>query len=568
MPLDDYSKLKFAQRIKKWYDAGHLLGPFRPTDPIVADVRETPVFTVDRADGGKRPVSDASRRLDDGGPSVNEHIKEFAPEKATVEYLRLQQILATIWLAALVLGHNVQIWAKDLDEGYYNMRIRRDQIRLTAFFFCGLWFLPMTLAMGLTSAPHIFTVFMGYVVAAMLFSDRQLNYLTVDNAVIEPFRHHFPDGVIEAVSSSTSRIPLILFYLDDMFGIQRAGRWIRRQFEGAQKVLLSLALNAQPKKDRRPASYNLILGIGVHCGRRHVRVWKEKGEKYIAFSFWLLSQHTLEKRRLFSLSGKARHIAVHIPVLAAFARGLEVFGHKDRNGRSIGWRHRIQWTNGLRHAILLLAMAIRRAMDIPVPFERILRPRSFDAAEVRLYTDAAGVHGGIGGFTMRDGATFFQVDWSAVSLAPHHDIMWKEMVAVWVALRLNVDLCRGRHIACVCDNQSVVAMLFRYRAPIERPDLFWLILQVAALCLDNDIWPYYHWISSAENVTADRLSRFHDKPFEHCAVEGLTATNEAALQLLCVAVQRTHHFSINIEDCCFDDDDDDDSPDIQVSRRN
>ena len=101
----------------KWHGKGHLLGPFLPSDPILADARETPIFTVDRADGGKRPVSDASKRLDDGGPSVNEEIKSSSPELATVIYLKLQQILATILVASLVLKVPVRIWAKDLDEG-------------------------------------------------------------------------------------------------------------------------------------------------------------------------------------------------------------------------------------------------------------------------------------------------------------------------------------------------------------------------------------------------------------------------------------------------------------------
>ena len=74
-PLDDYSTFKFAQRIIKWHENGHTLGPFPPDHPAVADARETPIFTVDRADGGKRPVSDASKRLNDGGPSVNDEIK-------------------------------------------------------------------------------------------------------------------------------------------------------------------------------------------------------------------------------------------------------------------------------------------------------------------------------------------------------------------------------------------------------------------------------------------------------------------------------------------------------------
>ena len=560
VPLDRYTKYKFGLRILKWYHRGHLLGPFDEDDEILDDVREAPVFAVDRADGGKRPVSDASQRLDDGGPSVNEHIKEFAPEKATVEYLHLQQILVTITLVWIMYGTTVQIWAKDLEEGYYNMRVRRDQVRLTAFVFCGLWFLPMTLSMGLSSAPFIFTVFMGYVVEAMLYDDQDTNYLVLPDSVLVHFRHHFPEGVIERVSATHSRIPLILYYLDDMFGIQTAKR-IWRQFRGAQRVLLSLSLNAQESKDRKPANYQLILGIGIECRLRFVIIWRPKGEDYVDFAYFLLTLPSLEKRKLFSLSGKARHLALHIPPLAAFARGLEVFGLKDRNGKSIGWRHHIHWNQHIRRAIRILIAAITLAMDIPVPFDRVLRPRSFDDADIELYTDAAGVYGGIGGFVAENGSMFFQVSWDGIPLQPYHDIMWKEMVAVWILLRLAVDRCRGLNVGCVCDNQSVVAMLFKYRPPISRPDLFWIVLQVAELCLQHQIWPYFHWIKGTENVTADRLSRFSPQPFEHCTTSNLKSVNSEAADLLRFAAAETSNLVVDLDECVFTDDDDDDDGD-------
>ena len=563
-PLDSHSQLKFGKRVLKWYRRGHLLGPFEDDDPIIQDVRETPVFTVARPGGDVRPVSDASRRLDDGGPSVNEHIKEHAPELATVQYLKLQQLLATVILATIVFGEDVLLWAKDLDEGYYNLRIREDQVRLTAFMFCGLWFLPMTLAMGLSSAPFLFTVFMGYVVAAMLFANQSMNYLVVDNSLLDQYRHHFPEESIEPISTTHSRIPLIMYYLDDMFGLQ-IKRWIFKQFRGAQSVLRALSLNAQRKKDRDPAVYQLILGTGVKCNTFEVRIWKEKGEKYIDFAHWLLSRETVVKRDLFSLTGKTRHLAVHQPVLAAFARGVEVFGINDRNGRQLPWKHHIHWTDNLRTAIHILIAAVQRAMKNAVSFDRILERRSFETSEIAMYTDAAGVHGGIGGFVARDDSICFQVHWNQIELAKHHDILWKEMVAIWVMLRLNVDQCRGRNVAFVCDNKPVVGMLFRYKAPPFRPDLFWIILRIAEICLHEDIWPYYHWLEGEKNITADRLSRFHSQPFEHCANERLRSVDASAAALLRTAAQQTANFDVDVLRCRFKHDGDDDG-DVPTNR--
>ena len=94
-------------------------------------------------------------------------------------------------------------------------------------------------------------------------------------------------------------------------------------------------------------------------------------------------------------------------------------------------------------------------------------------------------------------------------------------------------------------------MLFKYRTPIHRPDLFWIVLQVADLCLSNDIWPYYHWLEGKKNITADRLSRFLPLPFEHCAVSGLHDDSLSALALLRLAVLRTAELDVDRNFCDF-----------------
>ena len=95
-PLDFASKVKFGAKILKWFSRGHLLGPFHPNDPILRrhGARINPVFTVDKPDLDVRPVINYSKRLDDGGPSLNERIKEGS--RATVEYLQMIEIIYTV----------------------------------------------------------------------------------------------------------------------------------------------------------------------------------------------------------------------------------------------------------------------------------------------------------------------------------------------------------------------------------------------------------------------------------------------------------------------------------------
>ena len=547
-PLDLESRIKFGRKILKWYERGHILGPYPEDHPDVHDIREAPVFTTVKPDGGRRPVSDASARLDDGGPSVNEDIKEHSPEKATVQYLRLQQIVAVM----VLVGVNAWAWAKDLEEGYYNMRVRQDQIKMVAFKFWTWIFIPLVLAMGLSSSPNIFTEFMGYVMLAMATWNHQLTHITVNNTDLEPLRIHFPDGAITPINDDQSEICTLLYYLDDMFGIMES-KLIQRQYRMAQKVLRFLGLNAQESKDRKPWFIQLILGLMFDCKRQCIFIPKEKGMAYIDFANRLLKKRAITKQELFSLSGKARHIALHIPILAAFARSIEVFGHVDQHGRSIRWKQRINMNSALRRAIAVLRDAIKRSMTITVPFSRVLRPRDRSECDLEIFTDAAGVHGGIGGFTQHNSGSFFQVRWDDLPLAPHHDIQWKEMIAVYIAMILNIETIRNSNITLWCDNQPVVYMLIKCRAKIGRPDLFWIIAKIAALCLDNDIWPWFEWIEGDINKTADKLSRFLPDPFAELDQPPINDQSATARHHLTHALSATTNMSVKIGDCVFDD---------------
>ena len=547
-PIDTESAIKFAEKIIKWHAKGHLLGPFKEGEVEVQDIREAPVFTVNKPDGGKRPVSDASARLDDGGPSVNEMIKGETPEVATVTYLQIQQMIAIIML----LGPSSMMWAKDLQEGYYNLRVKESQIRLTAFIFFGVIFIPMTLQMGLSSAPYLFTVFMWYVVQAMLTEDEQLTHLVITQEEFEPYKQYFPENSYKMTEDNKVSIDLIVYYLDDMFGFHHK-QYIWRQYRMAQRVLRKLDLNAQEKKDRKPLANQLALGLLFDCKEYCIRIPPEKGQKYMDFADKLLSRKTVTKRELFSLTGKTRHLAIHIPVLSAFARGVEIYGFQSRKGKMLRWSSKINMCSTLKLAVTILRRAIERAMEVRVPFIRVLRRKALWTSEYEIYTDAAGRHGGIGGFIAGAHATYYQVHWHQARAAEHHDIHWKEMIAIYVMLQLIKEEMRGKYITVWCDNKPVVGMLIGYKAKITRPDLMWIICQIADTCLEYDINPWWDWIEGDKNVTADNLSRFKRNPFKESKSKPGEARNVQALQHLNTAIEATKTMTVDRRDCVFDE---------------
>ena len=50
------------------------------------------------------------------------------------------------------------IWAKDLKDGYFKIKIKPQQTYSTAFIFAGLLLIPMVLAVGSCTALLLFTV--------------------------------------------------------------------------------------------------------------------------------------------------------------------------------------------------------------------------------------------------------------------------------------------------------------------------------------------------------------------------------------------------------------------------
>ncbi|NRA00410.1 MAG: hypothetical protein HRU01_28315 [Myxococcales bacterium] len=539
-PIDLAGKIKFGEKLLKWFKKGHILGPFHPDDHILAEhgARVNPVFQRFHNDGSSRPLVNCSKELDDGGLSLNDIIREGP--RASVEYIKVRELIATM----LAVGPECWIWVKDLDEGYYNCRVRPEQCWLLAFQFAGLVFVPMVLSMGLSSAPLIFTIFMSYVVKALLQDEPALNFIEVPIDSVD-LKNFGPDSGIEIIADrNVVRIPLIKAYVDDIFGFATKAT-IHAQYHAVQRMLRHLGLNAQPSKDRRPAPTNIMLGVEYDVVNRCCRTPRKKALEYVAFANKLLERRRVGMKELFSLCGKCRHIAAHCKVLSAFARGVEARCFAPFRGRPINWSHTLPLRRRLRSDIELMRDAMIHSVGHNVPWRHILGRA--DDTEFNAFTDAAGVHGGIGGYLHQPKCRWFQIRWTAVSLHDHCDIMWMEMAAIYVLLKCNVEQLRGRHVGFYCDNEPVVWMLIKGRSSLKRPDLQLLIREISRICHWNGIEPWWEHIAGDDNVTADRLSRFLGDPFGVTNCQPIKNTNLTALVALKLALQQSAQFAGHID---------------------
>jgi len=410
------------------------------------------------------------------------------------------------------------IWAKDLEDGYFNIKVRPDQTKSIAFVFAGLLFIPMVLVFGISSAPLIFTMFMWYAISAIRFMDADIMWHSMPSNKFERKYFQTDADIHTCDDGSFTFIPLIMYYLDDIFGVQLP-HLVHKQYQMAGQMLKYLGLSAKATKDRPPSTTQQLLGLEYDTIKQEIRIPSEKVSRYISFADELLCKTQITKKELFSLTGKARHASVQCKALSSFARGVEVHGHQLKK-----WHYRLNMSSRLKKDINLIIEGLAHNQSNGKSFDFILKPR--DCFDYTAYTDAAGSVG-IGGYVDMQRAPYFQVLWSEVDDTSDKDIQWKEMVAICVLIECNIDLFKGKCINIWCDNEPVVWMLIKWRAPLDRKDLQHILRRIAKLCIFNDIVPWWDHIPGDINITADRLSRFHHNPFEFARARSVRKLQKA-----------------------------------------
>ena len=171
-------------------------------------------------------------------------------------------------------------------------------------------------------------------------------------------------------------------------------------------------------------------------------------------------------------------------------------------------------THQLVNDLNIIKWGLAFATNTGISFDFFLKRR--DVPDFVWYTDAAGVHGGIGGYSHMPNGRWFQCAWSEIKGLDVTNvcIQWKEMVAIVVALTLNIKSFRNKVIHIWCDNKPVVDMLIAFRATLSRTDLQGLIHRIARLLIQNNVHLWINHIDGEANNAADALSRFLPEPLK------------------------------------------------------
>ena len=202
--------LGIGKQIIKWRKANFILGPIPWNTARKMKVTLNMLFGVPKPDGSTRPIlnlSDKSKRK----KSVNEQLK---PNLCTVEYVQQKELIHMI----KALGKGAYLWAKDLQWGYNNVSIHKNDIRNLGFTFQNEIYLYQVLPMGLSSAPKIFTEFMHFPVWAMKNDQPSLYYLYVNKNSLNPNHFSAEADIQLCTRTEIYRIAMITYYLDDILG--------------------------------------------------------------------------------------------------------------------------------------------------------------------------------------------------------------------------------------------------------------------------------------------------------------------------------------------------------------
>ena len=258
------------------------------------------LFGVPKPDGSTRPILNMS------DSSIFQFcVNEFLnPELCTVEYAQFKECVSIV----NSLGKGAYLWAKDIQDGYYNVTVHKSDIYNLAFWFDGKIYIFQRLPMGLSSSPKIFTDFMHFPIWAIKQNNPSLYYINVPASEIDITNFRNDSDIVYDNKTDTYKVAVVFYYMDDILGghTNKDIAWL--QFNHSEQILKLLNLPTKQAKARIPNQYQKWLGKMYDTIKQWVKLPDEKVKKYINDMEILLNKKSVTKRELLSHIGRTRHM--------------------------------------------------------------------------------------------------------------------------------------------------------------------------------------------------------------------------------------------------------------------
>jgi hypothetical protein len=419
----------------------------------------SPLGLVPKGTGGWRRIHHLSYPR---GSSVNDHIPA---EWAALEYATVDQAIALV----AAQGPGAILIKRDLQDAFRHIPIAPQDLWLLGFCWEDTYWVDCFLPFGLRTAPYIFDLFA-----------KALHWILDSQANPEFDTIH---------------------YLDDFLGVGPPGTAAADEF-GHQFEEICNRLGLRIKESKSITGTTAEFG-GIELDTLTMEARLPLGKLHKATE---LVEHALQKGKLSlqelqSLTGFLSFCSKVVPLGRSFLRRLyDATGSYPRTG-----------TKGRR---------LTAEMKADLRWWKQFLPSWNGIAIIRatrelylLWTDASG-NEGLGGYYLpgpTSTASLGELTWSYAFAKPHprrhrhKHINYKEMLAILTAFRLWLPkFSGGKHIAIHTDNTAVYHGLLKrsIRGPAMEP-----LREIILLAALHDITFSAHWISTADNLLADLLSR-------------------------------------------------------------
>eukprot|EP01084_Bolivina_argentea_P082540 149454_1 len=239
-----------------------------------------------------------------------------------------------------------------------------------------------------------------------------------------------------------------------------------------------------------------------------------------------LQKSHISKLELLNLTKRARTLASAVKPVQAFTYNLEM--HRDllqKDQNDIAVSTIVNDINLLQRSMQLYDQNKNIFDDLYQTTKKI---------EMNAYCTCISPHG-MAGYVHIENAPYFQIPYSEMHqkfadvamvnkadlehLNAYVDHEKDALSAIYVLLKLNAHIFKGKRVQIFCDNLSVINMLNEYEAKKSKPHLQSVISSIANVLIEYKINPVWSRVGGVELVTVDRLARFTEDPFQFLRFE-------------------------------------------------
>ena len=310
---------------------------------------------------------------------------------------------------------------------------------------------------------------------------------------------------------------LLFNYLDDFFGGHPDPRVAQQQFRVFLKIIEELGIPTQPRKCHAPATMQVILGFLYDSILQRISIPAKKVQVILDRIDHLLhhlrSQHKISRRELARVTGVLMWASQVIFPAKAMLRRLQFYVDQDKFDWDTRW---IRLPVSVQCDLIWWKHIIQSAYN-GISFRYLLQtPQD---ADIHIWSDAADTdYLGCGAYSTY--LDFYQLRWSDLKLTRksqqllQQDIVYKEFVALVLAVLLWGHKFTNRSVTFHCDNKAVVGIVIAKNCSYSRLDLMDLMRLLAETAFHHRFWFWIEHIDGTKNIEADKLSRFKRQPFK------------------------------------------------------